>query len=54
MLENGDIKRANLCEDEMPLLEDCSEVDIEEEGHSDLLVIRRILNIQPKDDREEK
>ncbi|XP_044489106.1 uncharacterized protein LOC123213696 [Mangifera indica] len=38
----------------MPPLEDCSNIDVEEPIHGDMLVTRRILNIQPKDSNDEE
>ena len=37
----------------MPPLEDCSDVDIEQPVHGDMLVTRRALSIQPKEDGDE-
>ncbi|KAJ4713022.1 Retrovirus-related Pol polyprotein from transposon 17.6 [Melia azedarach] len=37
-------------EDKMPPLEDCSDIEVEEPVHGDLLVTRRPLSILPKDD----
>ncbi|KAJ4715129.1 Retrovirus-related Pol polyprotein from transposon 17.6 [Melia azedarach] len=48
VLENGEIESASSSEDEMSPFEDCS--DVEEPVHGDLLVTRRALSIQPKDD----
>ncbi|KAJ4713015.1 Retrovirus-related Pol polyprotein from transposon 17.6 [Melia azedarach] len=48
VLENGEIESANSSEDEIPPLEDCS--DVEEPVYGNLLVTRRALSIQPKDD----
>ncbi|KAJ4728653.1 Retrovirus-related Pol polyprotein from transposon 17.6 [Melia azedarach] len=50
VLENGEIENASSSEDEMPPLEDCFDVEVEEPVHGDLLVTRRVLSIQPKDD----
>ncbi|KAJ4708851.1 Mutant gag-pol polyprotein [Melia azedarach] len=50
VLENGEIESASSSEDEMPPLADYSNIEIEEPVHSDLLIIRRALSIQPKDD----
>lgn len=52
--DNGEIESASSSEDEMPPLEDCSDVDIEEPVKGDLLVARRALNIQPKEDGDEQ
>ncbi|XP_038986478.1 uncharacterized protein LOC120111977 [Phoenix dactylifera] len=54
MLENGDIESASSSEDEMPPLENCSDIDIEEPVHGDMLVTRRALSIQPKDDGDKE
>jgi len=54
VLENGEIESASSSEDEMPPLEDCSDVEVEEPVHGDLLVTRRALSIQPKDDGDEE
>ncbi|KAJ4713042.1 Mutant gag-pol polyprotein [Melia azedarach] len=50
VLENREIKSASSSKDEMPPLEDSSDVEVEEPVHGDLLVTRRALSIQPKDD----
>ncbi|KAJ4715133.1 Mutant gag-pol polyprotein [Melia azedarach] len=50
VLENGEIESANSSEDKMPPLADCSNIEIEEPVHGDLLDIRRTLSIQPKND----
>ncbi|KAJ4708850.1 Transposon Ty3-I Gag-Pol polyprotein [Melia azedarach] len=50
VLENGEIESASSSEDEMPPLADCSNIEIEELVHGDLLITRRTLSIQPKDD----
>lgn len=50
VLENGEIENASSSENEMPPLADCSDIEIEEPVHGDLLVIRRALSIQSKDD----
>ena len=54
IMENGDIESASSSEDEMPLLEDSSDIDLEELVHGDMLVTRRSLSIQPKDDGDEE
>lgn len=54
VLENGDVESVSLSEDEMPLLEDYSDVDVENPMHGDLLVSKRVLGIQPTDDDDEK
>ncbi|KAJ4713019.1 Transposon Ty3-I Gag-Pol polyprotein [Melia azedarach] len=50
VLENGEIESASSSKDEMPPLADCSDIEIEEPVHGDLLITRRTLCIQPKDD----
>ncbi|KAJ4715125.1 Transposon Ty3-I Gag-Pol polyprotein [Melia azedarach] len=50
VLENGEIESASSSEDEMPPLADYSDIEIEEPVHGDLLITRRTLSIQPKDD----
>ncbi|KAJ4710331.1 Transposon Ty3-I Gag-Pol polyprotein [Melia azedarach] len=50
VLENGRIESASSSEDEMPPLADCSDIEIEEPVHGDLLITRKTLSIQPKDD----
>lgn len=46
LLEDGNIESASFSGDEMTPLEDCSEVDIEEPMHGDLLVTSGTLNIE--------
>ena len=41
--KNGEIKIANSCDEEIPLVKDCSNVEMEEPMHRDPLVIKRIL-----------
>ncbi|KAJ4715139.1 hypothetical protein OWV82_013527 [Melia azedarach] len=53
-MQNGEIESASSSEDEMPPLENCSNVEVEEPVHGDLLVIRRALSIQIKDDIDEE
>ena len=48
LLDNGDIESESSSNDEMPPLEDCSDVDVTEPVYGDVLVIRRDLNMQPK------
>ncbi|KAJ4702912.1 Retrovirus-related Pol polyprotein from transposon 17.6 [Melia azedarach] len=50
VLENGKIESASSSKDKMPPLADYSNIEIEEPVHGDLLIIRRTLSIQPKDD----
>lgn len=45
VMENGDVKSASSSEDEMPPLEDCFNVEVEEPMHGKLLVTRRVLGI---------
>ncbi|XP_057418510.1 uncharacterized protein LOC130712707 [Lotus japonicus] len=49
LLDNGDIESVSSSDDEMPLLEDCSDVEVAEPVHGNLLVARRALSIQPKE-----
>lgn len=51
---NGEIESASSSEDEMPPLEDCSDVDVEEPVHGDWLVTRRALSLKPKGDGDEE
>ena len=53
VLDNGDIESVSSSDDEMPPLEDCSDVDITNPGRGEMLVTRRALNIQPKEDGDE-
>jgi len=48
LLDNGDIESESLSNDEMPPLEDYSEVDVVEPINEDVLVTRCALNMQPK------
>ncbi|KAJ4715126.1 Transposon Ty3-I Gag-Pol polyprotein [Melia azedarach] len=50
VLENGKIESASSSKDEMPPLVDYSDIEIVEPVHGDLLITRRTLSIQPKDD----
>ncbi|KAJ4705041.1 Transposon Ty3-I Gag-Pol polyprotein [Melia azedarach] len=50
VLENGEIESASSSEDEMPPLADYSDIKIEEPVHGDLLITRRTVSIQPKND----
>ena len=56
LLDNGDIESESSSDDEMPPLEDCSDVDVVELVNRDVLVTRRALNMQPKveDDEEQR
>ena len=53
VMDNGDIESTSSSDNEMPPLEDCSDVDIEQPVHGDMLVTRRALSIQPKEDGDE-
>lgn len=48
--DNGDIEIEGSSDDEMPTLEDCSDVEVAELVHGVALVTRRALSIQPKED----
>ncbi|RDX93879.1 hypothetical protein CR513_23802, partial [Mucuna pruriens] len=48
MLNNGEIESSS--DDEMPPLEDCSDVEVAALVNGDILVTRRALSIQPKED----
>ncbi|RDX82451.1 hypothetical protein CR513_36763, partial [Mucuna pruriens] len=50
MLDNGEIESESSSDDEMPLLEDRSDVEVAEPINGDILVTRRALSIQPKED----
>ena len=50
LLDNGDIESVSSSDDEMPPLEDCSDVEIAQPVHGNILVTRRALSIQPKED----
>ena len=54
MLDNGEIESVSSSDEEMPPLEDCSDVDIIDPVNGDVLVTRRALNIQPKGDGDEE
>ena len=45
MLDNGEIESVSSSDEEMPPLEDCSDVDIVDPMDGDVLVTRRALNI---------
>ena len=49
VMDNGDIESISSNDNEMPSLEDCSDVDIEQLVHGDMLVTRRAPSIQPKE-----
>ncbi|XP_038972343.1 uncharacterized protein LOC120103936 [Phoenix dactylifera] len=48
LLDNGDIESVGSSDDDMPPLEDCSDVEVAEPVVGDVLVTRRALNMQPK------
>ncbi|XP_038972522.1 uncharacterized protein LOC120104801 [Phoenix dactylifera] len=48
LLDNGDIESVSSSDDDMPPLEDCSDVEVAEPVVGDVLVTRRALNMQPK------
>ncbi|RDX87172.1 hypothetical protein CR513_31395, partial [Mucuna pruriens] len=50
MLDNGEIESESSSDDEMPPLEDCSDVEVTEPVNEDILVTRCALSIQPKED----
>ncbi|RDY10099.1 hypothetical protein CR513_05429, partial [Mucuna pruriens] len=50
MIDNGDIKSESSSDDEMPPLEDCSDVEVTKPVYGVVLVTRRALSIQPKED----
>ena len=54
LLDNGDIESENSSDDEMSPLEDCSDVNVVEPVNGDVLVTRRLLNMQPKVEGGEK
>ncbi|RDY11695.1 hypothetical protein CR513_03598, partial [Mucuna pruriens] len=50
MMHNGGIESESSSDDGMPQLEDCSDVEVVEHVHGIVLITRRSLNIQPKED----
>ncbi|RDX88359.1 hypothetical protein CR513_30061, partial [Mucuna pruriens] len=50
MLDNGEIESESSNDDEMPPLEDYSDVEVVEPVNGDILATRRALSIQPKED----
>ena len=50
--KNAQIKIANSCDEEIPLVKDCSNVEMEEPMHRDPIVIKRVLDIPPNDEQE--
>ncbi|XP_038972043.1 uncharacterized protein LOC120104632, partial [Phoenix dactylifera] len=48
LLDNGDIESVSSSDDDMPPLEDCSDVEVTEPVVGDVLVTKRALNMQPK------
>jgi len=53
LLDNGDIESVSSNDDEMPFLDDCSNVDVAEPVSGDILVTRRALNMQLKVEGDE-
>ena len=51
---NGEIEIANSCDEEIPLVKDCSNVEMEEPMHRDPIVIKRSLDIPPNDEQDGK
>ncbi|RDX73081.1 hypothetical protein CR513_47357, partial [Mucuna pruriens] len=49
-LDNGEIESESSSDDEMPPLEDYSDVEVAEPINGDILVTRHALSIQPKED----
>ena len=47
------MESASSSDDDMPPLEDCSDVDIEGPVNGELLVTRRVLSTQPKEEGDE-
>ncbi|RDY13239.1 hypothetical protein CR513_01870, partial [Mucuna pruriens] len=54
MLDNGEIETESSSDDEMPPLEDCSDVEFTEPVNGDILVTRHALSIEPKEDGDMK
>ncbi|RDY08405.1 hypothetical protein CR513_07368, partial [Mucuna pruriens] len=50
MMDNGEVKSKSSSDDEIPPLEDCSDVKVVEPINGVVLVTRRALSIQPKED----
>lgn len=50
MRDDGEVESASSSDEDMPPLEDCSDVDIEEPMKGEMLVTRRALSIQPSSD----
>ncbi|RDX97226.1 hypothetical protein CR513_20028, partial [Mucuna pruriens] len=50
MFDNGEIESESLSDDEMPPLEDCSDMEAAKPVNGDILVTRCALSIQPKED----
>ena len=53
LLDNGEIESESSSDDEIPPLEDCSDVDVAEPINGDVLVTRHALNMQPKEGGDE-
>ncbi|RDY04058.1 hypothetical protein CR513_12265, partial [Mucuna pruriens] len=51
MMDNGEVESDSSSDDEMPPLEDCSDVEVAEPVDGVVLVTGCALNIQPKEDR---
>ena len=51
---NGEIKIANSCDEERPLVKDCSNVEMEKPMYRDPLVKIRVLNIPPNGEQDDK
>ena len=52
MRDNGEVESVSSSDDDMPPLDDCSGVDVEGPVSGELLVTRRVLSTQPKDEGE--
>ncbi|RDY06980.1 hypothetical protein CR513_08950, partial [Mucuna pruriens] len=50
MMNNGEVESGSSSNDEMPLLEDCSNIEVVELVNEVVLVTRRALSIRPKED----
>ncbi|RDY03814.1 hypothetical protein CR513_12558, partial [Mucuna pruriens] len=50
MLDNGETESESSSDDEMPPLEDCSDMEVAKPVNGGILVTRRALSIQPKED----
>ncbi|RDY11947.1 hypothetical protein CR513_03316, partial [Mucuna pruriens] len=54
MLNNGEIESESSSDDEMPPLEDCSDMVVAKPVNGDIIVTRRSLSIKPKEDGDMK